>query len=214
MLSLLLLIVVLSLIAGKKILENYQLTLLTNKSTTVCAGLKISLPDGWKIEKVKSRKTGSLESITYEANINRNLFKIVNVNNQSQLDINCFRPMKIDETSHQIKERLLLEEAVEILKPTKELSDFKNTKFDISSISQKKCAHLEQWDLPTVICNSTLNTSCDKSPEGIKVKDVFICPKEGDKSTGGAFIYEIIKYHQDTTNVESLLNKVFNSILF
>ncbi|MCJ7740456.1 hypothetical protein MUP32_04030 [Candidatus Microgenomates bacterium] len=174
------------------------------KDQTVCAGLIISIPDNWNIEKVKNPQPELSEGITYEASINKQSFKLLNTNDQTQFDINCFQIT--------IKEKLSLEEAVETLKPTKELADFKNAKFDIFTLNQRQCARFEQWTLPAVECNPP-GSKCGPAPAGIKNKEIFICPNAGDKSTG-SFIYEFVKYYQGENNDDSLLNKVFSAITF
>ena len=168
-------------------------------------GLKLSLPSSWVVGTVEDIKPFPNEGITYEASLNKQQFEVLNETHQKQLDILCFQVIT--------KEKLSVEESIELLKPTSGLLDFKNAKFDIFPVNNKVCSHFDQWDFPTVICNTPSGTDCGVGPEAIKVKDVFICPKDGDKQTG-AFIYEIVKHHQNSAEGNTLLDRVFNTITF
>lgn len=190
--------------SDNKINNNDKISQLSSIKT-ICNRLQLSLPDNWKVNKIESKNTSlPNEGITYEASLNLQEYKVFNKQDQNQLDILCFQIVT--------KEQLSIAEAVKIALSTEKLLRFKQSTFDTVSLESNKCAHFEAWTLPSQICVDPL-ADCGKGSPGIKDQELYLCPKNGD-STTGSFIYAITKYYQYSTEEITLLNNVFNTIVY
>lgn len=155
-------------------------------------GLRIAIPEKWTIKEIKLETLDTEADWYYPDNPDRLDYKENQIFNQAdKIQLKISRYLKINTSP------LSLEQAIETLKPTKKLADFKNVKYSAVLINEESCARFERLT--------------GSSPA--KTSDVFICSITGDLPSDN-FIYLIEKYSQPVGEMQNLLNQVFDSIVF
>lgn len=155
-------------------------------------GLRIAIPENWTIKEIKLETLDTEADWYYADNPDRLDYKENHIFNQAdKIQFKISRYLTINTPP------LSLEQAIETLKPTKKLADFKNVKYSAVLINDESCARFERLT----------------GSSSTKTSDVFICSITGDLPSDN-FIYLIEKYSQPVGEMENLLNQVFNSIIF